>query len=91
MPYTLVEKKGNFYFQGAKIHGRDVSQIPYRKCRKVLSIFLRHCEERMLVFVPITTSPLEDAGHRASVDDITIVHCDKCGIIQPRYLLDGFA
>lgn len=84
--YTLIEKEESFYFQGAKINGTDISQIPYKKCGKILNLFLRHCKKSMRLFVP-TTLP----SSTVSKDDISIVRCDKCGVIQPRYLLDGFA
>lgn len=66
------------YFDGYALYGADISQIPYKRTRKSLSLLQYHCKQRPLLYVPIE---LPD-----NFDGLWILCvCEKCGKVWGRY------
>ena len=89
--YILIEKDEGTFFRGAEIWGLDVSEVPYRKARNIFP-WPRCCSKRMTLWIPrVPIELLPTLPDVTTADSIAIRRCDRCGTIEPAYMLDGLA
>jgi len=82
--YSLKQDGSDFFFQGARVYGIDVTDTPFRQKRVSLSGFQRHCGQQMVLLMP----GVLPEGIYADFE-LRVVMCRVCKTIRERDYLAG--